>query len=129
MILYSTTTAAKKKFRTRLEDELDLSNLRMKERADKAKKKFREHLIYVKEHCNTKKKYAKLAAEKNLITKEKAEFRTQHEGNFLPNPKEAISAYLSTKESQQVLRQLEEYSSKGKVLKDYQMSRLTQLHL
>ena len=125
LMLYSTTSAAMRKFRTRNEDEKDLSDLQMRDRARAQKREFREHLREVKENCKSKQKFSKYAGEKNLDTKTRAEFRSQHEGSFLPNPKEAIGAYLSSEGSKKMYRQLEEYSSNKTILKKDQMSQLT----
>ena len=123
--LWSTEPEAQKMFMERYEHQRDMTEHQMRIESDNERTRFRQRLREVKENLAAGKKYSQYTGQKNLETRERAAFRQDYEGETLPDPKVAVTAYLNSEESRAILRELEKLAINKTVVGWKKMSRIT----
>ena len=101
----------------------------MRREAKIDKREFQDTLKDIERNLDHKKLFAKFTAQRKQLTEQRQDYRATYEGQKLPDPKEAIQAYMDSEETRALYTQLEQFSTSKKVLTPKQMSKLSRQYL
>ena len=78
----------------------------MRREAKIDKREFQDTLKDIERNLDHKKLFAKFTAQRKQLTEQRQDFRASYEGQKLPDPKEAIQAYMDSEETRALYTQL-----------------------